>query len=151
MCYPDKILRMQLTCILGYSPHQILTSLVSGPWRFHGVINSFCVQWQPSDMKLSFFSLPSVKFWIELLNQSSCKIIIVLNLSEPLYTNFTIQSNIISKSPSNNNIFSRKKCVGQYMFHFMWKIVKSTKITDEMLQKVNFRCLIWIPTGPPHL
>ena len=142
MCYPNKILRMQLTCILGYSPHQILLSLVSRPWRFHGVINSFCVQWQPFYMKLSFFSLPSVKFSIELLNQSSCKIIIGLKLSEPCAcTNFTIQSNIISKLPSNNKIFSRKKCVGLYMFHFMWKIVKSTKITDEMPQKVK---LCWL-------
>ena len=141
MRYPNNILRMQLTCILRYSPHQILASLVSGPWRFQGVINSFCVQWQPSDMKLSFFSLPSVKFLIELLNQSSCKINNSAETVWALYTNFTIQSNIISKSPSNNNIFSRKKCVGLYMFHFMWKIVKSTKITDEMLQKVK---LCWL-------
>ena len=141
MCYPNKILRMQLTCILGYSPHQILLSLVSRPWRFHGVINSFGVKWQPSDMKPKLFliAFSEILDWInesiQLQNNNSAEHVWAL------YTNFTIQSNIISKSPSNNNIFSRKKCVGLYMFHFMWKIVKSTKITDEMPQKVK---LCWL-------
>ena len=41
MCYPNKILRMQLTCIfhIRYFPHQISVSLISGWWRF-------CIQWQ---------------------------------------------------------------------------------------------------------